>query len=93
MPSEKYLRYGRPTPPADLDQEYMTVQETAYVLNCSVRIARVRIKALGIESKVGRAVVTSKRDRQRLHEYGRKNAKDQDKVRRLRAAEELSTAA
>lgn len=75
MPSEKYLRYGRPKPPDDPNQEYMTVQQTAYVLKISVDTARRRIKALDIESKPGRSVVTSKRDRQRIHEFGRRNAK------------------
>ncbi|WP_372344941.1 hypothetical protein [Streptomyces sp. KL116D] len=93
MPSEKYLRYGRPKPPDDLDQEYMSVQETAYVLKCSVDTVRRRLKALGITAKPGRATVTSKRDRQRVHEFGRKNAKDQDKVRRLRAVADLQPAA
>lgn len=77
MPSDNYLRYGRPTPPDDPNQEYMTVQQTAYVLKIGVKTARLRIKALGIESKPGRSVVTSKRDRQRIHEFGRKNAKAQ----------------
>lgn len=95
MPSEKYLRYGLPTPPDDPNQEYMSVQETAHVLGCSVGTVRRRINALGIKSKPGRRVVTSKRDRQRIHEFGRKNAKEQDKVRRLRSRETaaLSTAA
>jgi hypothetical protein len=94
LPSEKYLRYGRPTPPADPNQEYMSVQETAYVMQCSVDTVRKRIKALDIESKVGRAVVTSKRDRQRIHEFGRKNAKEQDRLRVLRSrdTDELAAA-
>jgi general stress protein YciG len=71
----------------------MTVQETAYVLNCSVDVARKRIKEIGVESKVGRAVVTSKRDRQRIHEAGRKRAQEQAKLRRLRATETADLAA
>ncbi|WP_369213886.1 DNA-binding protein [Streptomyces flavofungini] len=86
MPSEKYLRYGLPQPPRDVNQEYMSVQETAHVLNISVGTARRRIKALGIASKPGRSLVTSKRDRQRIHEFGRKNARAQEKARALRAA-------
>lgn len=93
MPSDKQLRYGRPTPPADLNQEYMTVQETAYVLGCGVKTVRRRITTLGIKSKPGRRVMTSKRDRQRIHEFGRKNAKEQDKVRRLRAIDTADLAA
>lgn len=84
MPSDNYLRYHRPTPPADPNQDYMSVQETAYVLGCGVATVRKRLKALGIESKIGRAVVTSKRDRQRLHEAGRRNAKQQAQARRER---------
>jgi DNA invertase Pin-like site-specific DNA recombinase len=34
--SAKYEQYGVPIPPADPDQEFMTVQETAFVLRCSV---------------------------------------------------------
>lgn len=86
MPSEKYLRYGRPKPPDDLNQEYMSVQETAYVLKIGVDTVRRRIKALDIKAKPGRAVVTSKRDRQRIHEHGRKRAKAEAKERALRAA-------
>lgn len=95
MPSDKQIRYGRPTPPDDLDQEYMTVQQTAYVLGCGVKTVRRRIAALGIKSTPGRRVMTSKRDRQRIHEFGRKVAREQDKVRSLRtgAAAELQPAA
>lgn len=87
MPSDKYLRYGRPQPPDDPNQEYMSVQETAYVLKCSVDTVRRRIKALDIESKPGRSTVTSKRDRQRIHEFGRKRAKAEAKERALRSVE------
>ncbi|MFC7909008.1 DNA-binding protein [Streptomyces nigra] len=36
MATRAYERYGVPVPPQDPDQEFMTVQETAYVLKCSV---------------------------------------------------------
>ncbi|MFI1165561.1 DNA-binding protein [Streptomyces sp. NPDC020801] len=36
MATIKYERYGVPVPPEDPDQDVMTVQETAYVLKCSV---------------------------------------------------------
>ncbi|WP_225811261.1 DNA-binding protein [Streptomyces spinosus] len=39
MPTDK-TRYHRPQPPADPDQEYMTVQETAYVLQASTNWIR-----------------------------------------------------
>jgi hypothetical protein len=93
LPSEKYLRYGRPTPPADPNQEYMSVQETAHVLGCSVGTVRRRIDALDIKSKPGRRVMTSKRDRQRIHEFGRKNAKEQDRLRVLRSRDTTELAA
>jgi hypothetical protein len=93
LPSDKQLRYGRPTPPDDPNQEYMTVQETAYVLRCGVKAIRRRITALGIKSKVGRRVMTNKRDRQRIHEFGRKVAKEQDKVRDLRSRQTSQLAA
>ncbi|WP_420038103.1 hypothetical protein ACN2WE_05495 [Streptomyces sp. cg28] len=86
MSREKNQRYGLPTAPADPNQEYMNVQETAYVLGCSVKTIRRRIATLNIKSKTGRRVMTSKRDRQRIHEHGRKVAKEQDRVRSLRAA-------
>jgi hypothetical protein len=72
VPSDKYLRYGRPTPPADVNQEFMTVQETAYVLGCSVDTIRTRIKDLRLASKPGRRVITNKSDRMRIHAAGRK---------------------
>ncbi|WP_329336201.1 DNA-binding protein [Streptomyces sp. NBC_01352] len=71
MASDKYLRYGRPTPPADVNQEFMTVQETAYVLSCSVKTVRRRLKDLGIKSLPGNRIVTSRADRTRMHEAGR----------------------
>lgn len=39
MPTDKSW-YHRPQPPADPDQEYMTVQETAYVLQASTNWIR-----------------------------------------------------
>lgn len=36
MATAKYERYGVPIPPEDPNQDVMTVQETAYVLQCSV---------------------------------------------------------
>jgi hypothetical protein len=72
----------------------MSVQETAHVLGCSVGTVRRRIDALGVKSKPGRRVMTSKRDRQRIHEFGRKNAMEQDRLRVLRSrdTDELAAA-
>ena len=71
MPGDKYEKYGRPVPPADPDQEFMTVQETAYVLGCSVPTVRRRLAALRITSKPGRRVMTSRADRLDIHNAGR----------------------
>ncbi|MEU8525311.1 DNA-binding protein [Streptomyces sp. NPDC048629] len=60
MPGDKYEKYGRPTEPADLDADIMTVQETAYVLKCSVPTVHRRLDALGLKKKPGRRVVTNK---------------------------------
>lgn len=59
MPGDKYLRYGRPIPPADTRQEYMTVQETAHTLNCSVTWLRGFLKDHPkLSSRQGRRIVT-----------------------------------
>lgn len=44
MATKAYELYGKPIPPQDPDQEYMTVQETAYVLHCSVSWLRRFLK-------------------------------------------------
>ncbi|WP_327300435.1 DNA-binding protein [Streptomyces goshikiensis] len=67
MPSEKYLKYGRPVEPRDPNQEYMTVQETAFTLYCSVDTIRRLMKELGLHSRPGRSIVTDKADRQAIH--------------------------
>jgi len=72
VPSDKYLRYGRPIRPADVNQEFMTVQETAFVLGCSVDTIHARLNELKLKSKIGRRVMTSKADRVRIHAAGRK---------------------
>lgn len=71
MPGDKYEKYGRPVPPADPDQEFMTVQETAHILGCSVPTVRRRLAALRITSKPGRRVMTSRADRLAIHNAGR----------------------
>lgn len=71
MPNDKYERYERPLPPADPHQEFMTLQETAYVLNCGIRTVRRRLKQLGLNSKPGARVMTSKQDRLDLHDAAR----------------------
>ncbi|MYR28650.1 MULTISPECIES: hypothetical protein [unclassified Streptomyces] len=71
MPSEKYLKYHVPKPPADVNQEFMTVQETAYVLGCAVKTVRQRIADLGIKGGPGRRIITSRADRLAIHEASR----------------------
>jgi len=60
MPGDRYQKYGRPTEPADPNAEYMTVQETAWVLHCSVPTVHRRLDELGLKKKTGRRVVTNK---------------------------------
>ncbi|WP_406190099.1 hypothetical protein OH791_33430 [Streptomyces anulatus] len=83
MTGSKYELYGRPEKPADVNQEFMTVQETAYVLGCSVPTVRRRLKALGIKASVGRRIKTSKQDRLDIHNASRETPQ---KRRRLAAA-------
>ncbi|MFD7660998.1 DNA-binding protein [Streptomyces sp. NPDC059788] len=68
MASEKFEKYARPIPPADPDAEYMTIQETAYVLRIGVTLARQLVKKTGLHSRMGRRIVTSKADRAGLYE-------------------------
>ena len=68
MPGDRYAKYGRPTEPKDPNAEYMTVQETAFVLKCSVPTVHRRLDELGIKKKTGRRVVTSRADRAALVE-------------------------
>ncbi|MET9727725.1 DNA-binding protein [Streptomyces zaomyceticus] len=64
--SERYRKYEMPQEPKDPNAEVMTVQETAYVLSCSVKTVRRRLESLGLKRKPGRTVVTTKADRQAL---------------------------
>jgi hypothetical protein len=71
MATQAYERYGVPIPPQDPDQEYMTVQETAYVLHCSVswlrRFLRDHRHLHGRNGKGGR-IVTNREQRAAIHE-------------------------
>lgn len=71
MPGDKYEKYGRPVAPVSVEQEFMTVQETAWVLGCTVDTVRRRIRALGIKATVGRRIITSRADRLAIHEASR----------------------
>ena len=68
MPGDKYQRYGRPQAPADPNQEYMTVQETAHTLNCSVTWMRGFLKEHPkLRSRQGRRIVTDRAARAAIY--------------------------
>lgn len=68
MPGEKYLKYARPLPPADVNQEYMTVQETAFVLKCGVTWLRVFLRDHPkLSSRQGRRIVTDRAARAQIY--------------------------
>ncbi|MEU3851791.1 DNA-binding protein [Streptomyces sp. NPDC029554] len=69
MPRDK-SQYHRPQPPADPNQEYMTVQETAYVLKCGLKwlreLLRARPELCGRNGERGR-IVTDREQRAAIH--------------------------
>ncbi|NUO42447.1 MAG: DNA-binding protein [Streptomyces sp.] len=71
MATQAYERYGIPVPPQDPEQEYMTVQETAYVLHCSVswlrRFLKQHSELCGRNGNRGR-IVTNREQRAGIHE-------------------------
>lgn len=72
MATAKYETYGVPVPPADPDQEYMTVQETAHVLSCSVSWLRKFLKDnRHLHGYSGRRIVTNREDRAAIYEARR----------------------
>ncbi|WP_318205323.1 DNA-binding protein [Streptomyces sp. SCL15-4] len=69
MPTDKSW-YHRPQPPADPDQEYMTVQETAYVLHASTNWIRRLVRAnphLCGRNGVNGKIVTDREQRAEIH--------------------------
>lgn len=64
--TERYQKYEMPQEPKDPNAEVLTIQETAYVLGCSVKTVHRRLDDLGLKRKPGRRVVTTKADRQAL---------------------------
>ncbi|NEA20179.1 helix-turn-helix domain-containing protein [Streptomyces halstedii] len=70
MATKAYELYGLPTAPQDLSQEYMTVQETAYVLKCSVswlrRLVRKHDELCGRNGRRGR-IITNREQRAAIH--------------------------
>lgn len=72
MATKAYELYGIPVPPQDPAQEFMTVQETAYVLNCSVSWLRRFLAAhRHLHSYSGRRIVTNREDRTAIYEAQR----------------------
>lgn len=68
MPGDKYEKYGRPIRPADINQEYMTVQETAFVLGCSVTWLRGFLrKHPKLHSRQGRRIITDRAARASIY--------------------------
>lgn len=71
MATEAYEKYGVPIAPDDPDQEYMTVQETAYVLKCSVswlrRLLQEQPALCGRNGQRGR-IITDRVQRAGIHE-------------------------
>lgn len=61
--SDRYQKYGKPTPPTDPDAEFLTIQETAHVLGISVKTARRALKELDLNGGRGRRIKTDREDR------------------------------
>lgn len=70
VPSEKYELYHKARPPADPDQEYMDVPETAFVLRCSVSWLRRFLKDkphLHGRNGSGGKIITNREQRAAIH--------------------------
>jgi hypothetical protein len=69
MATKAYELYGVPIPPEDPEQEYMTVQETAHVLKCSVSWLRRFLRAnRHLHGRSGRRIVTNREDRAAIYD-------------------------
>lgn len=69
MATKAYENYGIPVPPQDAEQEFMTVQETAFVLSCSVSWLRRFLAAnRHLHSYSGRRIITNRADRNAIYE-------------------------
>lgn len=72
MATKAYELYGVPMPPEDPEQEYMTVQETAYVMKCSVSwLRRFLASNRHLHGYSGRRIVTDRQDRTAIYEAWR----------------------
>lgn len=71
MATKAYELYGKPVPPQDPSQDVMTVQETAYVLRCSVswlrRFLKDKAHLHGRNGERGR-ITTSREQRVAIHQ-------------------------
>ncbi|MBQ1164067.1 hypothetical protein KBZ21_39365, partial [Streptomyces sp. A73] len=54
--------------PADPGAEYLTIQETAWVLGMGVRTARLLYREAGFERGQRKKILTSPAERKRMHE-------------------------
>ena len=76
MAGDKYEKYGRPIPPEDPDANFMSVQETAFLLKCSVTWLRRFLKEhRHLHSYQGRRIVTNREDRAAIYEAKRAGVK------------------
>lgn len=63
--------YALPKEPQDPDAEFLTIQETAWVFNCSVKSIRRRLAEGAFSSRPGRRIMLSRADRKALYELRR----------------------
>lgn len=63
--------YALPKKPEDPNAEFLTIQETAYVFNCSVKSIRRRLAEGAFASRPGRSIMLSRADRKALYEMRR----------------------
>lgn len=69
MATKAYELYGVPIPPEDPNQDVMTVQETAYVLKCSVSWLRRFLRDhRHLHGYSGRRIVINRDDRAAIYE-------------------------
>jgi hypothetical protein len=65
--------YNEPVRPEDPDAEYLTLQEFAWVMKCSVKTLRRRINEDGYpHSRSGARIVVSREDRRYYYEARRR---------------------
>lgn len=65
MPGDKYELYGRPIPPHDPNADVLSVQESAFVLKCSVsHLRRWLAQNPKLRTYSGRRLVTNRKVRE-----------------------------